>query len=443
MTRGFHFNLNKCVGCHACVAACQIENGPDVHVPWREISSFNSRQHPALPLFHYSLACNHCTEAPCMSSCPALAYTRDAGLDIVVHHADRCIGCKYCTWACPYDAPKFVNANGIVEKCTSCQHRLEEGKKPACANLCPTGALDYRDIERNPQRRIPGFTEVGIEPGIQIVRLRGQKPPRSSMKLDAEEQRQFEELEFSSPSKVTLKKEWVLVVFTLLVPSLTAVMASASLGWLVLNPYLFLAAGIAGLLLTTVHLGKKRRAWRAVLNVRNSWLSREILGYGLFLAASGGYILFPEQRPIGWIAALLGFFTSYSIDKIYLYFEKNTRLEIQSNSVFLTALLLTSAATYNEKFALLVLGLKFLLYLYRKLYFITHGRKVPIALPALRLFLGFILPVWLWFNFVMDPMVIISVVLAGELIDRMEFYAEAEVITPKRQIMKNIGGLLS
>ena len=71
MRKGFIFDLNKCVGCHACVVACQIENGKEQHQPWREISTFNSFQHPEFPVFHYSMACNHCDDAPCLNSCPA------------------------------------------------------------------------------------------------------------------------------------------------------------------------------------------------------------------------------------------------------------------------------------------------------------------------------------------------------------------------------------
>ncbi len=87
---------------------------------------------------------------------------------LLFFNANKCIGCTYCTWACPYDAPKFVNSIGLVEKCTLCTNRLNEGFKPACANLCPTGALDFGEITSNDQPRIPGFTEKGIDPGNKI-----------------------------------------------------------------------------------------------------------------------------------------------------------------------------------------------------------------------------------------------------------------------------------
>jgi Fe-S-cluster-containing dehydrogenase component len=140
----FIFDQNKCVGCHACVVACMNENGFQSPDQWRNIHQSQEFHFPSLPLFYLSLACNHCEDAPCLKNCPALAYSRDEKTGAVIHHPEKCIGCKYCTWACPYDAPKFNSKTGIVEKCTFCNHRIEENLKPACANLCPVGALDFK-----------------------------------------------------------------------------------------------------------------------------------------------------------------------------------------------------------------------------------------------------------------------------------------------------------
>ncbi|HAN79033.1 MAG TPA: 4Fe-4S ferredoxin, partial [Bacteroidales bacterium] len=78
MQYSFVFDTNKCVGCHACAVACSIENGGKAQINWREIQTYNRIKHPDLPLFHFSLACNHCEEAPCMKACPALAYSRNS-----------------------------------------------------------------------------------------------------------------------------------------------------------------------------------------------------------------------------------------------------------------------------------------------------------------------------------------------------------------------------
>lgn len=434
MAKGFIFDLNKCVGCHACVVACQIENGKDQNTPWREISTFNSFQHPKLPVFHYSLACNHCEDAPCMNSCPALAYSKDT-LGNIKHHANKCIGCKYCTWTCPYNAPNFVKQNGVVEKCTLCQHRLEDNLKPACANLCPTGALNFKEIELKDQSQIAGFTEIGINPQITIVELRKKSQPKNQAQISNEEGKLFAKLQLNAPSKISLKKEWVLVPFTILVALLTAFLSSGVLGFMELNPWLFMGAGGLTLLLSSVHLGKKLRAWRSILNIKNSWLSREILFYSLFLLFALCWFIFPETIYIAYIATLLGFLATYSIDKVYSVFEKTTKLDIHSASSFLSALLFTSLITLNERFLIIVLGFKLLLYLYRKIYFFLKKRPVRAYLSIARIALGFIVPVFLWKQLeltIWEPMFLS--ILAGEIIDRIEFYLEGEIISPKRQI---------
>ena len=439
MTKGFIFDLNKCVGCHACVVACQIENGKDQHQPWREISTFNSFQHPKLPVFYYSLACNHCEDAPCLESCPALAYTKDESLNTIVHHADRCIGCKYCTWACPYDAPKYINSKGIVEKCTLCTNRLEEELKPACANLCPTGALDFQEIELQEQSRIPGFTEIGVKPGIKIIELRKKSPPIKQSIVSEKEEKLFTKLELNTPSKVSLRKEWALIPFTILVALLTAFLSANVLGFIEVDPWLFMGAGALALVLSSIHLGKKLKAWRSVLNIKNSWLSREILFYGLFMILSIVWFLFPEYIYIGMAGSLSGFLCAYSVDKVYKVAKKNTRLDIHSASIFLMALLFFSLFTINKNFILVILGLKALLYLYRKIYFAIHHIPFRVVLSIARIGFGFIVPI-IWWNqlqiSVWEPMMLS--LLIGEIIDRIEFYMELEITTPKNQIQEDL-----
>ena len=150
----FIFDYNQCVGCHACVVACINENGFQEPKQWRNIHQSNNTHFPQLPLFYLSLACNHCADAPCLKNCPANAYSRDEKTGAVIHHSEKCIGCQYCTWACPYDAPKFNPKEGIIEKCTFCNNRIEENLKPACANLCPTGALDFTLVELSRQESV-------------------------------------------------------------------------------------------------------------------------------------------------------------------------------------------------------------------------------------------------------------------------------------------------
>lgn len=93
----------------------------------------------AHPTFRITVSCNHCENPACLAGCPAKAYTREDG--IVKHDPEACIGCRYCIWVCPFDAPQYAPARGKVEKCNLCEHRRARGLEPACAAACPTGAL--------------------------------------------------------------------------------------------------------------------------------------------------------------------------------------------------------------------------------------------------------------------------------------------------------------
>jgi len=142
---GMVIDCNKCVGCHLCAVACRQEYDVPKGV-WRswvkEIEKEDSteRKKCFLPRL-----CNHCENAPCVSVCPVGAsYKREDG--IVLTDYKKCIGCKYCIVACPYDA-RFLNPLILTsDKCTFCDHRLEEGKLPACVEICPRGARIFGDL---------------------------------------------------------------------------------------------------------------------------------------------------------------------------------------------------------------------------------------------------------------------------------------------------------
>ena len=131
MAAQFTFDPNRCTGCQACVVACWMENREQQSRPWRTVHTFNACGHPQLPIFSLSFACHHCEQPACLEHCPADAYTKDATTGNVTIHAELCIGCRYCTWACPHDAPKFNETTGTIEKCTFCAGRLARGQEPA------------------------------------------------------------------------------------------------------------------------------------------------------------------------------------------------------------------------------------------------------------------------------------------------------------------------
>lgn len=138
---GMLIDAEKCIGCHSCALACRYEFNvpPGVWKSWVKVVDKRGSQ-----IFLPRL-CNHCEDAPCVAACPVNAsYRREDGLVLVRY--DRCIGCKACMVACPYDA-RFVHpTKSVVDKCTFCAHRLEQGREPACVEACPTRARIFGDL---------------------------------------------------------------------------------------------------------------------------------------------------------------------------------------------------------------------------------------------------------------------------------------------------------
>ena len=149
-----------CVGCRACEAACSEANRLPEPAMLGEESVFEKKRttdsrtytvvnrHPnpngdGAPRF-VKTQCMHCVEPACASACPVRALEKTPE-GPVVYHPDRCIGCRYCMVACPFGVPKFEYEKAIpsIQKCSFCIHRLRQGKLPACAQVCPTGALKF------------------------------------------------------------------------------------------------------------------------------------------------------------------------------------------------------------------------------------------------------------------------------------------------------------
>ena len=133
-----------CVTCNACVIACKTENRvPDGGFRcWTVQETHGS--YPDLRLEVRSERCNHCADTPCVRACPTGASHVAKG-GIVAVAKEKCTGCKACMASCPYGA-RFVHAEGHVDKCTFCLHRVERGERPACVDVCPTSALTFGDL---------------------------------------------------------------------------------------------------------------------------------------------------------------------------------------------------------------------------------------------------------------------------------------------------------
>lgn len=465
--KSFIFDLNRCTGCGACIVACAIENGGKQDLQWREVYTFNETRHPGLPLFHLSMACNHCVSPACKKACPALAYSKEKGTGAVVHHAERCMGCTYCTWACPYDAPRYNVAKGVIEKCDFCIDRLKEGEAPACVCACPTNALRIEDMQEEIAEaaseigRVEGFTESVIQPAIRFIGLRQrQRVPEATAPPSEETVNElFESSQRIPPKKITLKKEWALLLFTTIASLLTAWLTAMVLTPLAINRVIFLGAGVVGMGLTVIHLGKKFRAYRAVFNVWGSWLSREILFFSLFLFLAGLYLVFfPHIVLLGKVAAAVGFISLFSIDKIYI-FAMNAKgygravgskqaglFHFHSAHTLLNGLYLTGILTVNGFVFAIVGGIKLFLYLQRKWLFRQVKRKPRPLVSLLRVSLGFFVPLILLVLrpeniFVYYKYVIIGVIV-GEVIDRTEYYDEMDIITPRKQMLMDLKKVL-
>ncbi len=135
-----------CVGCMDCVVACKAEN----QVPRgfdRDWIAYDTKGiYPTLRMEIRSERCNHCDNPPCVYCCPCGAsHVHERGGVVLVYH-EKCVGCKACMAACPYDA-RFVHPEGYVDKCTFCIHRVEKGMDPACVSVCPTHCMYFGDLE--------------------------------------------------------------------------------------------------------------------------------------------------------------------------------------------------------------------------------------------------------------------------------------------------------
>ncbi len=150
----FFFDAASCSGCKACQAACKDKHGLPVGVLWRRVyevagggwSRDGDAWTPDVFAFNLSIACNHCDAPICVDVCPTTAmHARADG--IVLVDAAKCVGCRYCEWACPYGAPQYDAVSGQVTKCTFCADELDSGVSPACVAACPMRALEFGERE--------------------------------------------------------------------------------------------------------------------------------------------------------------------------------------------------------------------------------------------------------------------------------------------------------
>ncbi len=136
-------DLTECIGCGACQEACKVENG----LPEGEEKKLSPTAYTAIEEYDGNYArrmCQHCLDPTCVSVCPVGAFTKTPE-GPVLYDETKCIGCRYCMQACPFQVPRYEWSSTLprVQKCKFCAGRLEKGLQPACAEACPTGATKF------------------------------------------------------------------------------------------------------------------------------------------------------------------------------------------------------------------------------------------------------------------------------------------------------------
>jgi DMSO reductase iron-sulfur subunit len=366
---GFYFNADNCIACHACEAACSEKNDLPAHLAFRAVGYVEGGSYPAYQRMNISMACNHCDDPVCLKGCPTRAYTKFAEYGAVLQDPDICFGCGYCTWVCPYNAPQLDTVAGHVSKCNMCVDRLEVGLKPACASACLAGALDFGIMETTPphreqlQTQIPGFPTTEItHPNIRFQQTRSL--PRAmtrtdSMPLRYERDTQQHNSDYKAKVDMSghartwnLKKlrtrEDPLVIFTLISQAVIGAFITLFVGPLLGFETLTMAAhpvalplllfGMIGvqtlaLVMSTLHLGRPHRFYRAFNNLRYSPVSREVAGIAVFYNFLGAYTLLSGMPMLfawlpagvtaalvqlcGWGAVVSGLAALYFMHRIY------------------------------------------------------------------------------------------------------------------------------
>jgi Fe-S-cluster-containing dehydrogenase component len=161
-------DLNVCVGCHACVTSCKQWNTSGSAGPladeqpygadptgtfFNRVQTYEAGTFPGTETIHFPKSCLHCEDPPCVPVCPTGASYKRKEDGIVLVDYDKCIGCKYCAWACPYGARELDEERQVMTKCTLCVDRIYDenlpkaDRKPACVAACPTGARLFGDVK--------------------------------------------------------------------------------------------------------------------------------------------------------------------------------------------------------------------------------------------------------------------------------------------------------
>ena len=285
----FHFDMTKCIGCKCCVVACNEQNGNPADINWRRVGEIEGGWYPNTQRLHLSMGCNHCLEPTCLEGCPVDAYSKDPITGVVLHSADICIGCQYCTWNCSYGVPQYNPERGVVGKCDMCHNRLGEGREPACVSACPETAIQIEivniaDWKKNyaASANAPGLPSAADSISTTRITLPENLPPdmqKANFYRIKPEQPHWPLVFMTVLTQLsvgTFATIWLLQLFGKATRLSIAAVVSLLVGGLALNA-------------STMHLGRPIHAYRALKMWRRSWLSREVLMFSCFSGVAGLY----------------------------------------------------------------------------------------------------------------------------------------------------------
>jgi Fe-S-cluster-containing dehydrogenase component/formate-dependent nitrite reductase membrane component NrfD len=325
MRYGFVLDQDRCIGCHACTVACKEEHQVPIGVFRTWVKYIEKGEFPHTSRHFGVMRCNHCDSAPCAEICPTHAlYRRSDG--IIDFDNRRCIGCKACMQACPYDALYIDPNSNTAAKCNFCAHRVEAKLEPACVIVCPTQAIIAGDLD-NPASKVSRTVATqkvsvrkphkGTQPKLYYVGIEGDllEPTRLSRQNTYvfAEQRDHREKEKNFDPAVTREIYdvahpapwgWKIAAYlwtksiaagVMLVAAIFLALSSTMRGWIftVVSPLISLAAlGITSLLLI-LDLKRPDRFYYLLIKPNpRSWL------------AIGGYILLAfGLADVGWLLA--------------------------------------------------------------------------------------------------------------------------------------------
>lgn len=289
----FHVDLDSCTGCKACVTACHSLNGLDESETWRSVGLLHGGTAIAPLQQTVTTACHHCIDPACMNGCPVGAYEKDLTTGIVKHLDDQCIGCQYCVLTCPYEVPQFNKRLGIVRKCDMCSDRLAVGEAPACVQACPNEAISIRVVEQRAVLEdaqgdafLPGAPSPGIT-GPTTTYSSSKPLPRNMLPADFYSVRPgHQHMPLVVMLVLTQLSVGAFCVDQMLSPMLSDAVLSTLRPWQAMSA---LCLGLLALFAANFHLGRPQYAFRAVIGLRTSWMSREIVALGAFAGSATLY----------------------------------------------------------------------------------------------------------------------------------------------------------